>query len=60
VPVEIPKQQILEFVRGDADDIERAHHDLPDCVDTTRDAALLSEFGIDVSTLLGQFNGTTS
>jgi len=58
--VEIPKQQILEFVRGDADAIARAHHELPDCVDTNRDAALLSEFGIDVCTLLGQFNGSTS
>ncbi|MDQ3531555.1 MAG: hypothetical protein M3456_04150 [Actinomycetota bacterium] len=55
--MEIPKQQILEFVPGGSDQVGRAAELLPECVDIERDARLLSDFGIDVSALLGQFNG---
>ena len=55
--VEIPKQQILEFVRGGSDDVGRAAEVLPEWVDVDRDAGLLSDFGVDVPALLGQFNG---
>ena len=57
--MEIPKQQILEFVQGGSSAIVRADEELPDCVDIDRDAALLADLGIDVANLLGQFNGGT-
>lgn len=57
--MEIPKQQILEFVQGGSSAIVRADEELPDCVDIERDASLLADLGIDVSVLLGQFNGRT-
>jgi hypothetical protein len=55
--VEIPKEQILEFVPGGPTAIGRADEELPDCVDTERDAGLLSGLGIDITQLLGQFDG---
>ena len=57
--MEIPKQQILEFVQGGSSAIVRADESLPDCVDIERDADLLADLGVDVSVLLGQFNGGT-
>lgn len=55
--VEIPRQQILEFVEGGPIAIGRAAQELPECVDTDRDAGLLSGLGIDVTAVLGQFDG---
>ena len=55
--MEIPRQQILEFVQGGSDDVGRAAQELPECVDIERDAGLLSSFGVDVAALLGHFNG---
>ena len=55
--MKIPKQQILEFVEGGASAIARAANELPDWIDTDRDASLLSDFGVDVGALLHQFNG---
>ncbi|MBA3431326.1 MAG: hypothetical protein H0U16_07585 [Actinobacteria bacterium] len=55
--MQIPKQHILEFVQGGSDVVGRAAEVLPDWVDVERDARLLSDFGVDVPALLGQFNG---
>jgi hypothetical protein len=55
--VQIPKEQVLEFVKGDIDAVLRASIELPEEVDPRRDAALLEKFGIDASELHGQFNG---
>jgi hypothetical protein len=57
--MEIPKDQILQFLqdRGDSDQASQADQELPDQVDTERDAGLLSKFGIDPQELLSQFGG---
>jgi len=55
--VEVPKQQVLEFVEGGPSAFERAGLVLPERVDTERDAKLLLSLGIDVQALLGQQNG---
>ncbi len=53
--MEIPKEQILELLRsqGDHDKAQQADQELPDQVDTERDAGLLSRLGIDVDELVG-------
>ncbi len=57
--MQIPKEQILEFLRsrGDHDKAGQADNELPDQVDTDQDAGLLQKFGIDPSDLLSQFGG---
>jgi hypothetical protein len=57
--MEIAKQQLLEFVRERAgtDEVARAEEDLPERVDTERDADLLDRFGIDPVEVTSQFNG---
>jgi hypothetical protein len=55
--VEIPKEQVLEFVKGDIGAVLRASVELPEQVDPQRDAALLAQFGIQAAELHGQFNG---
>jgi hypothetical protein len=57
--MEIPKDEILEMLRsrGDDDKASQAAQELPDQVDTERDAGLLEKFGIDPSELLGKFGG---
>ena len=57
--MEIPKEQILELLRqrGDADKADQADRELPDQVDTDRDAGLLSKLGIDPQDLLGGLGG---
>ena len=57
--MQIPKDKILELLRsrGDQDKADRAKGELPDQVDTDRDAGLLQKFGIDPSDLLSQFGG---
>ncbi len=51
--MQIPKEQILQFLksRGDQDKAAQADSELPDQVDTDRDQGLLSKFGIDASDL---------
>jgi hypothetical protein len=56
--VQIPKEQVLEFVKGDIDVVLRATNELPEEVDPQRDAALLEKFGINALELHGQFNGS--
>jgi hypothetical protein len=55
--VQIPKEQVLEFVKGDVEVLLRASIELPEKIDPRRDAAILERFGIDASELHGQFNG---
>jgi hypothetical protein len=57
--MEIPKDQILELLRsrGAGDKASQADQELPDQVDTERDAGMLDKFGIDPSELLGKFSG---
>lgn len=57
--MQIPKDQILELLRGRGDDEKAAQADkeLPDQVDTDRDQNLLEKFGIDPQELLSKFGG---
>ena len=49
--MQIPKEQILEFLRsrGDQDKANQAEGELPQQVDTDKDAGLLEKFGINPS-----------
>jgi hypothetical protein len=53
--VEIPKDKILELLKGRGDDqqAQQAQSELPDQVDTDRDQGLLARFGIDGNDLIG-------
>jgi hypothetical protein len=57
--MEIPKDEILELIRqhGSSEKADQASQELPDRVDTDRDAGLLSKFGLDVGDLLGKLGG---
>jgi hypothetical protein len=46
--MEIPKYRVLELLRsrGDHDEADAADGELPDAVDTDRDAGLLTKFGV--------------
>jgi hypothetical protein len=53
--MEIPKDKILELLRGRGDDqqAQQAQTELPDQVDTDRDQGLLAKFGINPADLIG-------
>ena len=53
--MEIPKKRIVELLRerGDEDTADQADRQLPDEVDTNRDADELSRLGIELQDLLG-------
>jgi hypothetical protein len=57
--VEIPKEQILEFLRsrGEDDKAGQADQELPAQVDTDQHADVLQRLGIDPQDLLGQLGG---
>jgi hypothetical protein len=57
--MEIPKEQILDFLRqqGKDDQVGQADQELPDQVDTDKHAGLLEKFGINPSDLLGKLGG---
>ena len=57
--MQIPKDQILELLRGRGDDDKAAQADkeLPDQVDTDRDKGMLDKLGIDPQDLLGKLGG---
>ncbi len=57
--MEIDKSQIISMLqsRGEDDKATHAESELPDKVDTERDAGLLSKLGIDPSDLLGKLPG---
>jgi hypothetical protein len=52
--VQIPKEQILEFLRsrGDQQQADQAQSELPDQVDTEQHGDLLAKFGINPQELL--------
>jgi hypothetical protein len=53
--MQIPKEKVLELLRerGQHDKADQADSELPDQVDTERDAGLLEKFGIDPQDLAG-------
>lgn len=53
--MQIPKDQILEMIRGrgDHDQAGQAQAELPDQVDTDKDQGLLEKFGINPADLIG-------
>ncbi len=55
----IDKSQILDLLRsrGDTDKAEEADRELPDQVDTDKDAGLLSKFGVNPQDLIGMLPG---
>lgn len=57
--MQIDKQTVLDLLRerGQQDQAQQAERELPDQVDTDRDAGLLGRFGIDPSDLLSRFTG---
>jgi hypothetical protein len=57
--VRIPRERVLEFVKGGIDAVLRASVELPELVEPERDAELLMSFGIDPARLHGEFNGTS-
>jgi hypothetical protein len=56
--MQIDKNQIIQLLMslGRGDDADRARSELPDSVDSDRDAGLLSKFGLDPS-MLSQLTG---
>ena len=59
VHLELAKEQVLEYVREAVgeESILQAHEQLPERVDTDRDAELLSGLGVDPFEVASQFNG---
>ena len=57
--MQIDKDTVLSMLRerGDEEQAKRAQEQLPDQVDTDRDAGLLERFGIDPGDLIGKFTG---
>jgi hypothetical protein len=57
--VQIDKSTIMDLLRerGQQDQATQAEQELPDQVDTDRDAGLLQRFGIDPQELLQRFTG---
>ncbi len=57
--MQIDKETVLNLLReqGKTDQAQQAEQELPDQVDTERDASLLERFGIDPQDLLGRLGG---
>ncbi len=57
--MQIDKETVLGLLRdqGKTDDAKRAERELPDQVDTERDAGLLERFGVNPQDLVGRFGG---
>jgi hypothetical protein len=57
--VQIDKSAILDLLRerGQQDQANQADQELPEQVDTDRDAGLLQRFGVDPQELLQRFTG---
>jgi hypothetical protein len=58
--MQIPKDQILEFLRsrGDDDKASQAEGELPDQVDTEQHGDLLQKYGIDPQDLISKLGGS--
>ena len=57
--MEIDKNTVLGLLReqGRDDQVDQASQELPDQVDTDRDAGLLEKFGVNPQDLLSRFGG---
>ena len=57
--MQLDKNMILDLLRerGQGDQASQAEQQLPDQVDTDRDAGLLQKFGLDPQELLQRFMG---
>jgi hypothetical protein len=57
--MQIDKNTIIEYLRqrGDDGSADRADQELPEQVDTDRDAGLLERFGLDPAELMSRFAG---
>ena len=57
--MQIDKETVLNLLReqGKTDEAQQAEQELPDQVDTERDASMLGRFGIDPQDLLGRLGG---
>jgi hypothetical protein len=57
--MQIDKNTIIEYLRqrGDDSSADRADQELPEQVDTDRDAGLLERFGLDPAELMSRFTG---
>jgi hypothetical protein len=57
--VQIDKNMVLDLLRerGQQDQASQAEQELPDQVDTDRDAGVLQRFGLDPQELLQRFMG---
>ena len=57
--MEIDKGTVLSHLRerGEEDKASQAEQELPDQIDTDRDAGLLERFGVNPQELLGRFTG---
>jgi hypothetical protein len=57
--LQIDKNTVLDLLRerGQQDQASQAEQELPDQVDTDRDAGLLQRFGLDPQELLQRFMG---
>ena len=57
--MEIDKNTIVSMLReqGDADKADQADRELPEQVDTDRDANLLERFGVNPQDLIGRATG---
>ena len=58
--MQIDNETVLNLLReqGKTDQAQQAEQELPDQVDTERDASLLERFGIDPQDLLGRLGGS--
>ncbi len=57
--MQIDKNTVMEMLRsrGDQQKADQAQQELPEQIDTDRDAGLLEKFGIDPKDLLGKLGG---
>lgn len=57
--MEIPKGQVLDLIREQVggDQAAQAEEELPEQVDTERDAGLLEKFGVKPQDLVGKLGG---
>ena len=57
--MEIDKESVLKLIRerGDEEQANQAENELPDRIDTDRDAGLLQRFGVDPQDLTGGILG---
>jgi hypothetical protein len=57
--MEISKEQIIELLKnqGDEGTAEQARNELPEKLDTERDAGLLEKYGINIQDIVGGAGG---